>query len=60
MKRAEIEYVAEGVVRHDTVDAEQLSAGIVSDGGRGYIRTPGEQRLYRRIERIVIHIEDPS
>lgn len=34
------------------------SVGIVSDSGRGYVHVPGEQRIYRRIERIVVRYDE--
>jgi hypothetical protein len=56
--RVEIDFVSDGVVHTDTVTAEQVSAGIISDSGRGYVCTPAEDRVYRRIERIVVSREE--
>lgn len=58
MTRVEVDYLADGVMRTDAVEAEQVSTGIISDAGRGYVCTPGEDRVYRRIERIVVRRQD--
>jgi uncharacterized membrane protein len=56
--RIEIDYRIDGVMQTDTVETSgQHNAGIVSDAGRGYVHVPGEQRMYRRIERIVVRYD---
>lgn len=53
--KVHILYRADGVMRTDDLETTgELSTAIVSDGGRGYAYIPGERRLYRRIERIII------
>lgn len=58
MTRIEIKYLIDGVVTDEQVETDgKPNAGIISDAGRGYVHVPGEQRVYRRIERIVIYYD---
>lgn len=49
-----IDYMVDGTMQRDEVNAERAGASIVSDSGVCYLHTPDEDRLYRRAERVVI------
>lgn len=53
MKRVEVIHMVDDTVRTDVLEAEEVNAKIKADR-TGYVRTPGDERLYARIERIRI------
>lgn len=48
----------DGTVCTDRFEAEAVNASVKADG-TGYVRTPGDIRLYRRVDRIRI-VDDPA
>lgn len=51
--KAEVAYLLDGALRHDTHRARRITAKILPDG-RGYITVGDDAILYRHVERITL------
>lgn len=57
MTRVEVWHIVDDTVRVDKLETDgEVNAKIHADG-RGYVKTPGTERLYRRVEFVSIDDE---